>query len=147
MPLPFRHLPGRYHSCAFLAPCFHNDTYGTPTDWYRLDRTWVSSWICNVSTGCGLLWVWFVRKPGHLPRNLRLGRGDELYGGGRGCARELEICIAGNTLGGQSKFIKRGRGQLLVSPPPGIHVNLLLQRRSSRTSRGSPSGKNDLCRI
>ena len=113
-PLPSQHPPYWYRSRASLAPCFHNDIYDIPTGLHRSDRTWVSSWICSANIGYGSLRVRNVKKPRRLRRNLRLDRGDELCGGARECARELEICIAGSTLGVLS--VKRSRSAF-CSPP------------------------------
>jgi len=74
----------------------------------------VSSWICSVNIEYGSPRVRNVKKPRRLRLNLRLDRGDELCGGARGCARELEICIADSTPGVLS--VKRSRSAF-CSPP------------------------------
>jgi len=122
--LPSRHPPHWYRSRAFPVPCFHNGIYDIPTGLLHSDRTWVRSWICSVNIGYGSQRLRYVKKPRRLRLNPGLDRGDELCGGARGCARELEICIADNTPG---------------VPSP--------QRRLSHTFRESPSSKNDLCTI
>ena len=66
-----------------------------------------------------------MRKPRHPRPSLELGRDDEPCGGGRGCARELEICIVGSTLGVQSmgkarsalsRYLLREGGSLREQP-------------------------------
>lgn len=62
-----------------------------------------------------------MRKPKRLRLNLGPGQDDGLCGGGRGCARELGICIAGSTLGVPSV----GRARSAFDCPP-------LDRRKTR---------------
>ena len=67
-----------------------------------------------MSIGYGSPWVRYVKKPRRLRLNPGLDRDDELCGGVRGCARELEICIVDSTLGVLSA--KRSKSDLLLAP-------------------------------
>ena len=142
MPLPAQYPPQWYRSCVSLAPCFRNDIYDTSTGSLRLGRTWVSSWICSVSIGYGLLWEWCERRPRRLRQNPRLGRADGPCGGERGCVREPEICIVGSTLGVQSM-----RRSAFGRYKEGRLGNLPLPHHLPRTSHESLSSKGALCTI